>query len=168
MMIWNLDENALLSICTRSPASTYCGGAPVGIVDGCASDLSCYLAATGGTSPDWLGPRPSPATAPPPCKVSGDITGAWDVVSSKGSLSCQPWAPRPPPLLSREGGSVRVPCQVRTILKFTTTTQSLMILRIQTKCSDTNCNNPAFQAQNNGNFFLYINVYENPWHASCR
>jgi hypothetical protein len=27
-----------LTICTRSPASTYCGGTPVGTVDGCASD----------------------------------------------------------------------------------------------------------------------------------
>jgi hypothetical protein len=27
-----------------------------------------------------------------------------------------------------------------------------MILMIQTKCSDTNCNNLTFQAQNNGNY----------------
>jgi hypothetical protein len=48
-----------LTICTRSPASTYCGGKPVGIVDGCASDLSCCSAATGGTPSVWLGLRPS-------------------------------------------------------------------------------------------------------------
>ena len=44
-----------LTICTRSLASTYCGGTPVGIVDSCASDLSCCSAATGGTSSVWLG-----------------------------------------------------------------------------------------------------------------
>ena len=37
-----------LTICTRSPASTYCGGTPVGTVDGCASDLSRCSVATGG------------------------------------------------------------------------------------------------------------------------
>jgi hypothetical protein len=39
-----------LTLCIRSPASTYCGGTLVEIVDGCASDLSCCSAATGGTS----------------------------------------------------------------------------------------------------------------------
>jgi hypothetical protein len=39
-----------LTICTRSLASTYCEGTLVGIVDGCASDLSCCSIATGGTS----------------------------------------------------------------------------------------------------------------------
>jgi hypothetical protein len=152
-----------LTICTRSPASTYCGDTPVGIVDGCASDLSCCSAATGGTPSVWLGLRPSPATAASPYKVSGGIIGAWDAVSSKGSSSCQPWAPWFPPLLSKEGGSVRVPCRVRTILKFTTATQLSVIPRIQTRCSDTNCNNPAFQAQNNSNFFyIYINIYLTP------
>jgi hypothetical protein len=43
---------------------------------------------------------------------------------------------------------------VRPILKFTTTTQLSVILGIQTKCFDTNCNNPAFQAQNNSKFIL--------------
>jgi hypothetical protein len=43
---------------------------------------------------------------------------------------------------------------VRTILKFTVATQLSVILRIQTKCSDTNSNNPTFQAQNNSKFFL--------------
>ncbi|KAL9353365.1 hypothetical protein Peur_056045 [Populus x canadensis] len=103
-----------LTICTRSPASTYYGGTPVGTVDGCASDLSRCSVATG------------------------------DAVSSKGSSSCQPWAPRFMPLLSKEGGSVLVPCRVRTILKFIVATHLLMILRIHTKCSDTNCNDPAF------------------------
>jgi len=56
---------------------------------------------------------------------------------------------------TKEGGSVRVPCRVRTILKFITTTQLSMILRIQTKSYDTNCNNPAFQAQNNDNIYIY-------------
>ena len=65
-----------LTICTRSLASTCYGGALVEIVDGCASDLSCCSAATGGTSPVWLGLRPSPATTTPPCKVSGGITRA--------------------------------------------------------------------------------------------
>jgi len=65
-----------LTICTRSPASTYCGDTPVGIVDGCASDLSCCSAATGGTPSVWLGLRPSPATAASPYKVSGGIIGA--------------------------------------------------------------------------------------------
>jgi hypothetical protein len=46
-------------------------------------------------------------------------------------------------------------CRVRTILKFITTTQLSMILRIQTKSYDTNCNNPAFQAQNNDNIYIY-------------
>ena len=137
------------TICTRSPVSTYCGGTLIGIVDGYASDLFCCSAATGGTFSVWLGLRPSPATAAPPCKVLGGIIGAWDVISSKRSLSYQPWFP---PLLSKEGGSVRVLCQVYTILKFTTTTQLSMILMIQTKCSDTNCNNLTFQAQNNGNY----------------
>ena len=73
-----------------SPASTYYGGTLVGIVDGCASDLSCCPTATEGTSFIWLGLWPSPATGVSPCKVSGGIIGAWDVVSSKGSLSCQP------------------------------------------------------------------------------
>ena len=66
----------ILTICTRSPASTYYGGTLVRIVDGCASDLSCCSAATGGTSSVWLGLRPSPATVAPPCKVSGGITRA--------------------------------------------------------------------------------------------
>jgi len=79
-----------LTICTRSPASTYCGGTPVGMVDGCASDPSCCSAATGGTPSIWLGLPPSPATAASPCKVPGGIIGAWDAVSSKGSSSCQP------------------------------------------------------------------------------
>jgi hypothetical protein len=35
-----------LTIYTRSHASTYCGGTLVGIVDGCAFDLSCCSAAT--------------------------------------------------------------------------------------------------------------------------
>jgi hypothetical protein len=48
--------------------------------------------------------------------------------------------------METEGGSIRVPCRVRTILKFITTTQLSMILRIQTKSYDTNYNNPAFQA----------------------
>jgi hypothetical protein len=65
-----------LTICTRSPASTYCRGTPVGIVDGCASDLSYCSAATGGTSSVWLGLRPSPTTAASPCKVSGGIIEA--------------------------------------------------------------------------------------------
>jgi hypothetical protein len=43
---------------------------------------------------------------------------------------------------------------VRTILKFTIATQLSVILRIQTKCSDTNSNNPTFQAQNNSKFFF--------------
>jgi hypothetical protein len=34
-----------------------------------------------------------------------------------------------------------------------------MILRIQTKCSDTNCNNPAFQSQKNSNF-VFDNIPE--------
>jgi hypothetical protein len=59
-----------LTICTRSLASTYCGGTPVGIGDGCASDLSCSSVATGGSSFVWLGYRSFP------CKVSGGITGA--------------------------------------------------------------------------------------------
>jgi len=42
------------TICTRSLASTYYGGTPIGIVDGCASDLSCCSAATGGTPSVWL------------------------------------------------------------------------------------------------------------------
>jgi hypothetical protein len=65
-----------LTICTRSPASTYCRGTPVGIVDGYASDLSYCSAATGGTSSVWLGLRPSPTTAASPCKVSGGIIEA--------------------------------------------------------------------------------------------
>jgi len=65
-----------LTICTRSPASTYYGGILVGIVDGCASDLSCYSVSTRGTSPVLLGLRPSPATKAPPCTVSGGITKA--------------------------------------------------------------------------------------------
>jgi len=65
-----------LTICTRSLASTYCGGTPVGIVDGCASDLSCCSAATGGTPSIWLTLPPSPATAASPYKVSGGIIGA--------------------------------------------------------------------------------------------
>jgi hypothetical protein len=93
------------TICTRSPVSTYCGGTLIGIVDGYASDLFCCSAATGGTFSVWLGLRPSPATAAPPCKVLGGIIGAWDVISSKRSLSYQPWAPWFPPLLSKEGGS---------------------------------------------------------------
>jgi hypothetical protein len=93
-----------------------------------------------------------------PYKVSGGIIGAWDAVSFKGSSSCQPWAPLFPPLLSKEGGSVRVPCRVHTILKFTAATQLSVILKIQTKCFDTNCNNPAFQAQNSSKSFfpLYL------------
>ena len=39
-----------------------------------------------------------------------------------------------------------------TILKFITTIQSSIILKIQTKCFNTNCNNPAFQSQDNNNF----------------
>jgi hypothetical protein len=65
-----------LTICTRSLASTNYGGTLVGIVDGCASVLSCYSAATRGTSSVWLGLRPSPTTATSPCKVSGGITEA--------------------------------------------------------------------------------------------
>jgi hypothetical protein len=99
-----------LTICTRSLAFTYYEGTPVRIVDSCASDLSCCSAATGGTSSVWLDLWSSSATTAPPCKVSGGITGAWDVVSSNGSSSCQPWAPWFPPLLSKEGGLVRVPC----------------------------------------------------------
>ena len=65
-----------LTICTRSPASTYCGGTPVGTVDGCASDLSrCYVA-TRGVSFVRLGLEPSPATVSSPCKVSGSSIGA--------------------------------------------------------------------------------------------
>ena len=30
-----------LTICIRSPAFTYCGGTPVGIIDGCSSNISC-------------------------------------------------------------------------------------------------------------------------------
>jgi len=143
------------TICTRSPVFTYCGGTLIGIVDGYTSDLFCCSATTWGTFSVWLGLRPSPATAAPPYKVLGGIIGAWDAISSKRSLSYQPWTPWFPPLLSKEGGSVRVPCRVYTILKFTTTTQLSMILKIQTKCSDTNCNNLTFQAQNNGNY-IYI------------
>jgi len=78
-----------LTICTRSLA-TYCRGTLVGIVDSCASDLSCCSTATRGTSFVWLGLRPSSAITAPPCKVLGGITEAWDVVSFKGSSSCQP------------------------------------------------------------------------------
>jgi hypothetical protein len=102
-----------LTIYTRSLASTHYGGTPVGIVNSCASDLSCCSAATGGTSSVRLGLQPSPATATPPCKFSGGITEAWNVVSSKGSSSCQPWAPWLPPLLYKKGNSVRIPCRVR-------------------------------------------------------
>jgi hypothetical protein len=56
--------------------STYCGGTLIGIVDGCASDLSSCSAATGGTFSIWLGLRPSLAIAASPCKVSGGIIGA--------------------------------------------------------------------------------------------
>jgi len=57
-----------LTICTRSPASTYCGGTPVGIVDGCASDLSCCSAATGGTPSVWLGLPPPLLPQLPPAR----------------------------------------------------------------------------------------------------
>jgi hypothetical protein len=56
--------------------STYCGGTLVGIVDDCASDLSCCSAATRGTFSVWLGLWPSLAIAASPCKVSGGIIRA--------------------------------------------------------------------------------------------
>jgi len=71
-----MPSNTALTIYTRSPASTYCGGTPVGIVDGCPSDLSCCSAATRGTSSISLGLRPSPATVTSPCKVSSGIIRA--------------------------------------------------------------------------------------------
>jgi len=131
----------------------YYRGMPFRIVDGCAFDLSCCPAIAQGTSFVRLGTRPSPVTAILSRKVSGDLTRACDVVSSKESLYCQSWAPQHSLLLYKEGDSVHVPCLVRTILKFITTTQLSIIIRIQIKCSDTNCNNPAFQSQNNNIFF---------------
>ena len=80
------------------------------------------------------------------------------LLSSKGSSSCQLWASRPPPLLSKEGGSVRVPCRVCIILKFITLTQLLMILRIHTKCSDTNCNDSAFSKPKSVDFFWFLKL----------
>jgi hypothetical protein len=145
-----------LTICTRSLESTYYGGTPVGTVDSCASNLSYSPNAAGGTFSVWLGLWPFSATVFPPRKVSGDILEAWDVVSSKGSLSRKPWAPRPPLLLYKEGGSVCVPCWARIILKFITITSLLMILRIQTKGSDINGNNLAFQAKTIVNLYIYI------------
>jgi hypothetical protein len=65
-----------LTICTRSHVSIYYEGTLVGIVDNCASNLSCCSAITRGTSSVWLGLRPSTATTAPPCKVSGGITRA--------------------------------------------------------------------------------------------
>ncbi|KAF9660930.1 hypothetical protein SADUNF_Sadunf19G0014900 [Salix dunnii] len=59
-----------LTICTRSPGSTYCGGTPVGIVYGWAPDLSCYSTVTEGTPSVCLGLSPSPTIAASPCKVS--------------------------------------------------------------------------------------------------
>jgi hypothetical protein len=52
-----------------------------------------------------------------PHKDSDAHTRVWEIVSSNRSSSCQSWAFRPLFLPFMEGGSVRVPCRVWTILK---------------------------------------------------
>ncbi|KAB5519752.1 hypothetical protein DKX38_024071 [Salix brachista] len=65
-----------LTICARSPVSTYYGGTPVGIADGCISDLSCCSVATGGTSLVSLRLSSSSATPASLCRISSNIIGA--------------------------------------------------------------------------------------------
>jgi len=50
-------------------------------------------------------------------KVSNDLIGAKETISYKGSLSSKSWAFWSLLVLSVEGGSVRVPCRVFTILE---------------------------------------------------